>query len=187
MSQASVFILTLNPGLHISDYFTENNPVFQQHLEGNFKQTLEHFPFFFLNPELGFHAGYEYWNRQIKSQREALYKRLNISRNDAQQFLAQEIAVLELIPYHARGNPKRNVNILNLPSVSAVTTFAREVLQPRALKEEILILNIRASKEWGLGKGEYILKDFDPRNPSFNPEKVNGERLIEFLISRYKI
>lgn len=186
LSRASVFILTLNPGLHISDYFTENNPVFQKCLEDNFNQVLEKYPLFFLNPELGFHAGYDYWNKQIKSLREALCERLNLSREIIQKFLAKEIAVLELIPYHAQGNPNRNKSILSLPSVKAVTNYARTVLQPKALKEEILILNFRAVKEWGLEKGEHILKDFNPRNPSLNPKNTHGKRLLEFLLPRYR-
>lgn len=186
LAQASVFILTLNPGLHVSDYFTETHPVFQAHLDANFNQTLNptEYPLFFLNPALGFHAGFTYWNRFLKVTREALHTRLKHPRNEVQKFLAREIAVLEFIPYHARRGPKTNKSIKSMPSVKAVTAYARNILEPRALNEEILILNVRRVQDWGLKTGRNILTNFT-QTVSLDPEGSNGKKLLEFLLERF--
>ena len=171
----------------MSDYFTENHPVFQAHLNANFNQTLnlKEYPLFFLNPALGFHAGFTYWNRFLKTPREALHARLKCPRNQVQEFLAREIAVLEFIPYHARGGPKITKSIKNLPSVKAVTAYARNTLQSRALNEEILILNVRRVQDWGLESGKNILTNFT-QTVSLDPEGPNGKKLLEFLLERFE-
>lgn len=185
LSHASTFILTLNPGFHFSDYFTERNSIYRQKLEENFNQTIKDFPLFFLNPKLGFHAGYDYWNTYLKYPREALCKHLGFSQVESQQFLAQEIAILELIPYHSKSEPWRFTTILSLPSVKAIINIARSILQEKALNEEILILIFRKKDKWNLVNGKNILKKFT-RTPSLNPENTNnGKILLEFLINQH--
>jgi hypothetical protein len=60
LNRADIFILQLNPGFNVNNYYAEwNVPAFRRRSEGNVRQELDgvDFPFYSLDPELCWYTG----------------------------------------------------------------------------------------------------------------------------------
>jgi hypothetical protein len=74
LQRASVYVLSLNPGLAPGDYYGEYEvPAFRKALVNNLKQeSLGSIPFFFLDPQYAWHGGFRWWHGKL----EGLIKKL---------------------------------------------------------------------------------------------------------------
>ncbi|MHA1714332.1 MAG: hypothetical protein ACTSXP_01700, partial [Promethearchaeota archaeon] len=131
LKNASVFIVALNPGIVFLDYFMEYDDIYS----GIFVERLElaisqefpknyDYPFIYLDPDLCFHPGYSYWMKIFGNIIEKISSdNKDMNRSDAIKFLAQNIAVLELIPYHSQKRPQRNKTLDNLESTKLMVNY----------------------------------------------------------------
>lgn len=178
---SDVFLLLLNPGLHAGDYFAEyRQPDFRHLMFQNLHQELSVFPF--LQPELSWHPGGNYWLGRFRGLAKELGKDLG-SVQKARQLLSQRIACVELVPYHSPefGLPPKLVR--RLESVQLVKLFVKEHLEPRAQRGEVLIIVARQVRKWGLAECQHIVL-YDrsrARGGSISPNTPGGRAILDFL------
>jgi len=151
LADAAVVFAMINPGLQTgenSEYVMEKRPEMREALEANLRQDLRgrKYPFMCLDPELSYHPGYDYWYSRLKRSIEDFASRYNTSLEDAQGFFADNVAILELVPYHSveyKGALHRT-----LPSSKqALRAFEQ-------LRKERLVIVSRKHRDWGLRKPE---------------------------------
>ena len=71
VTNASIYILLLNPGLGPIDYYSETgengSENFRAALRNNLKQNFEdnEYPFMFLDPQFSWHSGYTWWHERL--------------------------------------------------------------------------------------------------------------------------
>lgn len=161
LAKASIFILLLNPGLSPGDYFAE------QDQDGKYREALirnlgqenmnDQYPFLFLDPQFAWHPGFDYWNKKFHRLVEALKEQRKVSYQEALSILAQQIACLELIPYHSESFGKLEL-LKKLKSTAAMKDYVNRVLVPRARRGNATIIVTRKVKYWGLGKHNNVVE-----------------------------
>ena len=158
ITRASVFILMLNPGLHSGDYFAEeNHSQFRQLVLRNIRQenTNDTYPFIFLNPEFAWHPGFEYFHKRFDELAGKIKPKVGSYQN-ALSLLAQNVACLELLPYHSKSFGSHSL-IGKLPSTVAMLEFAREVLLGRAERDDVLVIVTRGVRYWKLPEQKNVI------------------------------
>lgn len=145
---AKIIILMINPGQSEgeNEYIMEANILFKSKLKANIYQNFknEEFPFFYLDPSLSFHPGYNYWFSRFKKLIKELKSLKNISDFESQKFFAKNIAILELVPYHSK-EYKGNIHKYLPSSLEAKKAFL-------TLSKDKLIIIPRKHKAWGYEK-----------------------------------
>jgi hypothetical protein len=155
LSNASVFILTLNPKVGPSDYRAEDNLEYQTAWANTLRQAGE--PFMWLNPRFSWHGGFEYWHRdRCTTLVDRCSREFRIPRTHALAFMAKSVAVIQLVPYHSVSAPPDRM-IDQLESVNLARRFVKEVVVPRALAGEALIVAVRGVTRWNLPSGPNIV------------------------------
>jgi hypothetical protein len=69
LNRADIFILQLNPGFNLNNYYAEwNVPAFRRKVERSIRQELDgaEFPFYSLDPELCWYTGYRWWEGKFR-------------------------------------------------------------------------------------------------------------------------
>jgi hypothetical protein len=155
LAKAKVFILMLNPGLHILDYFSlsdkefcrENTRVIRQ------KRLNKKYPFTSLNPSLSWAPGSEYWRKKLDCLIQKTMKLKKLNYLDTLSYLSKKIAILQLYPYHSKefGIP-RKIQKLELKSARLIREFVKNVLVKEAQSGKILLIVARGAKKWGFEK-----------------------------------
>lgn len=105
LQKPSIFILMLNPGLHPGDYYAEHEvDQFREAYVKNIRQenVNDEYPFFMLDPRFAWHPGFDYWQGKFDDIAQALMKKENITYQNALKKLANNVACLELMPYHSK-------------------------------------------------------------------------------------
>jgi hypothetical protein len=159
LQKASVFILMLNPGLSPGDYFAEYKVA--QFREAHIRNLLQEntndeFPFLFLNPCFAWHPGFGYWQGKLDDIAQALAKQERILYWEALRRLAQEMACLELMPYHSKSFGADRL-LKKLPSVRAMLEYVNDILIPKAKTNEVTIVATRGAQYWDLPQHENIV------------------------------
>jgi len=187
MKEAKIFLLNLNPSFDVEKYLDFDDEeklkdILEEVLASNGSPNIE-YPFYFLNPELKDTGGETWWNNghHFKSYIEECY---DIKK------LAKLFCCIELIPYHARKLPISINKMLECPSVKNVKDFVREVLIPKAKKEDIVIICLRSKKYWDIEKeindksyNVYFSPNPQRANFSINNEKSEHVKKIKELIN----
>jgi len=175
LQRASIFILLMNPGLVPSDYYAEEDGNFRKACISNLRQSNdnEEFPLFYLNPEFAWSGGFVWWEALLRPILKKIMEHASVpSYYSALAFLAKEIAVIELIPYHSvdgsalkgRGNAWKN-----LPSARQAREFVNGVCRS---EESPLVLVLRSQKLWSLDShtNSKCMKSPATRLPTLNPK-----------------
>lgn len=159
LQSAKIFILLLNPGFSISDYFAEQTSkdfvaeltrtLFQENMNPNF-------PFLFLNPAFMWHAGGQYWLNKLKIYIQEAKGSMNISHLEALAYVSQNVAILELVPYHSN-NFKHKSLINKLESSRQMKIFIDRFLMPKVISNKACVICTRQVKEWGLPNHNNII------------------------------
>jgi hypothetical protein len=189
LEKAKVFILLMNPGLSKSDYYAEEVPEFQTACIRNLRQSNGHeeFPFFYLNPKFAWSGGFMWWEallRPITKEMMRLRREQFPTYYSALEFLAKQIAAVELVPYHSVGGealPGKNV-WKDLPSAKHAREFVQRL---GVIDEPPLVLVLRSHERWGLGSnpdGKFVSCPVT-RRPTLNPNLDGdiGKAGSEFL------
>lgn len=160
LETAKIFLLMLNPGFHPGDYFAEYNVTgFREEVIRNlYQENLnKEYPFLFLNPQFAWHPGFSYWYGKFYSVVKAIEKANDITHHQALSLLSQNLACLELIPYHSKSYSLPNPIYKALQSPKLMLRFVRDELQERAINGEIGIIVTRKSNVWGLSENDDIV------------------------------
>jgi hypothetical protein len=153
--KAKVVILLQNPGLSPTDYYGEFKVAgFQERLLKNLRGELsnDEYPFLFLDPQLSWHGGYGWWQKQLRSVIEVMSKVRGMAYVDARRELAQGIACIELMPYHSKSGFVSATFVANLPSANLARNYLQESLVPRAKNGEVVIIVPRHVAPWGFNR-----------------------------------
>lgn len=159
LNSAKVFILTLNPGLSLSDLRAEEtSPDLVEALKRNLiqKGLDSKFPFLFLNPSYLWHAGGSYWLKRFERYILEVMKKKKLSYLDSLSYISKKIAVLELVPYHSN-NFQHNKLIKALESVNQMKSFIYRDLTKRVIAKDVCIICTRKCSEWDLPKHKNIV------------------------------
>lgn len=185
---ARVYILALNPGLSDLDYYAEttNKEYLKEKikkLKGNFGKS--DYPFISLNPRYAWTGGGKYWLGKFEPIIDELIKTKG-SYDKAVKIIAQNVATLELVPYHSKSFG--NSSILNkLESVRIMKEFVDKFVLNKAAKNKAIVLVTRSIKEWGIKRNKNIILFENNRNISFRLKTRGGEAMLKILQkSKYK-
>jgi len=160
LQQASVFILMLNPGFDLGDYFAEQvSPALHATLIRNLHQTndSDQFPFWCLDPQFAWTGGFQYWRPRLDPIITRLAEQKHLSYPKALEHVAQAVACIELIPYHSMSFKLRAQFSRQLASRSKVIEYVADVLVPRARNGEVVIVAARGGATWNLPQHENIV------------------------------
>ena len=201
IEDAKIYILTLNPGFEILDYYAESKDrEFKEALINNLRQKLDvNYPFIFLNPKFLWHGGGQYWEKKLKNvinevterfkNPEDFEKPLGMLENTsniykkALSYVAKKIAVLELVPYHSKSYNLPNKKFKNLQSPKIMTDFVKKELLPKAKKSEKCIICTRGSKSWDLTDDNNVIvyNKKEARGAHISSKSRGWEKILEFL------
>jgi len=100
LNRADIFILQLNPGFNLVNYYAEwNVPAFRRRVEHSLREELDgvEFPFYSLDPELCWYSGYRWWEGKHRDIAATIANRKYKGRYlDALRELSQLIAVIRI-------------------------------------------------------------------------------------------
>ncbi|MFD1674139.1 hypothetical protein [Alicyclobacillus fodiniaquatilis] len=196
LKTASIYILSLNPGFGLSDYFVEeNNDVHKVILDTLYQRDFDGYPNICLNPKLLWTPGGQYWYQKLK---QCMFHVLNTHKEssmlDIMKIFSCEIATIELVPYHSSQYqvPPKLYNQLTSPKQAI--QFIKEYAVPRAITGDACIVALRKGEMWGLKRGEFqnivVYEKSSSRGAHITPPKVGkeptdfqrgGEKVIEFM------
>ncbi|SFQ48857.1 hypothetical protein [Hymenobacter arizonensis] len=150
LSKASIFILMLNPGFSVGDYYAlQHSSAYASAIKRNLSQQNESddFPFFFLDPQFAWTAGGQWWQTKLHSIATELMRLNVIKLPEALQHISQHVACLEMFPYHSRSfSPLK----IELESKKLVCQYVKEVLVPRTQQGDALLVATRQAAAWPL-------------------------------------
>ncbi len=186
IEDAKVYILMLNPGFGILDYFAESNEKVREALIYNLEQNKtildSQYPFIFLNPEFLWHGGGQYWEKRLKD----LIDEAQIPSKGPYvkklSYIAKKIAVLQFIPYHSK-----SYHHLELKSSEIMLNFVKKELVKKAQDDKICIICPRGEKYWEKAadnKKIFVFPDKKQSRASYISKKTfegNWEKIIGFL------
>jgi hypothetical protein len=154
LNRADIFILQLNPGFNLINYYAEwNVSAFRPMVERSLRQELDgvEFPFYSLDPELCWYSGFRWWEEKLRDIAATIANRKYKGRYlDALRELSQRIAVIELVPYHSIAF-KGHQLVRVLPSTAQARDLVRLDLVKRASSGRVLVIAMRKVVAWGLG------------------------------------
>lgn len=183
LSGAKVFILMLNPGFSIGDYFGERQCAFKRALKATLDQQLqnEDFPFMWLNPELSFHPGFRYWSGKLRGLIEEFGKRHNVTHYEASKTLSKRICCIELFPYHSQTFDQKFFKI-QLESIKLAKNYVCDLAE-RAQSGEVFIVVMRGAKIWNLPvcQNIYTFAAGEAQGAHLTPDSKVGRRLMQFI------
>jgi hypothetical protein len=150
LSKASIFILMLNPGFSVGDYYAlHHSPAYAAAIKRNLSQQNEsdEFPFFFLDPQFAWTSGGQWWQSRLHSIAAELMRLNGITLQQALRHISQHVACLEMFPYHSRSFSALKIE---LESKNLVCQYVEEVLVPRTRQGDALLIATRQAAAWPL-------------------------------------
>lgn len=161
LARADIFILQLNPGLNLIDYYAELCvPKFRKRLESNLRQQFGkvEFPFLYLDPEFCWHSGFAWWEGKFREiARRLADEKFHGHYLDALRDLSQRLASLELVPYHSISFAEHRA-LRHLASVRQARLFACGELANRAAPEDATVIIIRRLRDWDVPNNKKIIR-----------------------------
>ncbi|MFZ1517704.1 MAG: hypothetical protein WAU11_02960 [Ignavibacteriaceae bacterium] len=184
--KAKIFILALNPGFSIRDYYEESH---SKKIINKRKQRLKdsssekNFPWLSLNPEFAWTGGYEYWTKKLNPIIKKIMDLREISYVDVLQLLSKNIAVIELVPYHSKSFGLSKTKMNNLRSVSLMKDFVKNDLLTKAKHNKAVIIITRKAKYWDLPKHKNIIRydNNEARSASLGLGSKGGKIILQML------
>jgi len=185
VKRAKVVILALNPGLEYRDYWAEfEMPGFRGSLERNLHQSLDHaeYPFLGLDPQFCWWGGFTWWEGKLRDViRRIADVRFSGGYLEALRFMAQNLACLELFPYHSTSFAHQGLRE-SLPSAKQAWSFFRDHLKPDAIacKRTVIVTRQAASWEAEKTKGDLIVYGKgQARNAGLSTHSEGGKAILK--------
>jgi len=180
ITRAKVFILLQNPGLDPADYYAELvHQGFRQPLIDGYRVDR---PFFFLDDRFAWHSGFRWWNRKLSKVISAVASHRGISRTEARQAVAEQVAAIELVPYHSRDGVSDAAE-RRLRSVELARSFVMDVVLPRALQGECGVVVARRAKKWAIPPSPNVVvyEQDMARSAPLGPKTQGGALILRML------
>gem|GEM_PF-1768553 len=180
LSKAKIFFLLLNPGLSLTDYYAEINKdgisIAEESMNTIRQENMnQDYPFMCLNPEYAFWSGFTYWQSRMHPIVEHIQKAEKLSYLKALSFLSQNIASLQLAPYHSKSFSSAHDKVSkDLESTKQAKDYAQE-LSHRAEKGEILLIVARSAAKWGFDSTKQHPNIVINHNRGFHLGNEDGE------------
>ena len=119
----------------------------------------EEFPFFFLNPKYEWISGAHYWRKKFSDIIKTAGSELGYSTTDVLNILSNNIAALEIVPYHSKSFNYYKYE--QLPSVVKMMDFINNYVISKAKKGECLLVILRKGNDL---INRNIIKDVESEN-----------------------
>lgn len=188
LNNAKIIILLLNPGLNYGDYHSESNfPNYKKRVLKNLKQDFSDtdFPFLWLDPNYAWHCGFRWWEEKLRKVIKIIAeKRFKNSYYNSLKYVSQNIANIELIPYHSV-NFKSSSLINKLPSAIAAKAYVKNYIQNEARLGNKTVIITRKSKDWDISNktpNVEIYKGGQTRGASLGPDTPGGIAILKALL-----
>jgi hypothetical protein len=179
---ADVFVLSLNPGISATDYFGEYQvPEFREAVVRNIRQTnqRDRYPNYFLNPAFSWHGGYRYWESKLRWLAHRLAAQNGQSYQAGLSLVSKRVCFIELVPYHSSHFSLPDRVIRELRSVQEIRRLVTDVVVPRALKGDAVVIAMRQAKQWALPKhrNAVVYEGAETRSAHLSPQSRGGQVL----------
>lgn len=183
---AKIYILMLNPGFGILDYYSETrDSLYKDYAIKNVRQELndDDFPFLYLNPKFLWHGGGQYWEGKLRDIIHNIAQSGSLSYVDSLSFLSKNIAVLELVPYHSKSYTLKDKIYSQLYTPKMMLDFVHDHVIPKATAGKACIISTRKSKLWSLPQNENIViyEKGQTRGAHLSGNTSGGKKILEFL------
>lgn len=192
LRRASVYVLLLNPGLGPSDYFGEYKVKRYRHaLVATLKQEFQpgSVPFLFLDPQFAWHGGFGWWHGKLAGVIGRLARVWSVPFAAARMRLGNELASIELFPYHSASFRDGGGWIRQLHSVMLARAFVKDVVIPRVKRGEAIAIVTRHTKVWDLPDHPRIVRysPTEARAAHLSPDSRGGHAILSHLCEREKV
>lgn len=186
IDEAPIVILTLNPGLHLADYYGEQFvSAYRRALVANLRLRNKdtRYPNIFLSPTFCWHSGFSYWHGRLARLIDKFAEQTKVSRLEALALFSKSIATLELMPYHSSSFSVSNRVLSKLRSVALARAYVNDVLLPRVRASKLLLIVVRQAERWGLrrGKGIVVYEGSETRAAHLTPRSRGGRAILRHL------
>lgn len=183
VQKASIFILTLNPGLEPLDYIAEERaPDLREAKRRNLRQEKldVEFPLFVLNPLLTGNGWFRYWEGRLRKVLSAVAERKQISYREVLSLAARVVCVLELVPYYSFRRPS-NTLVRKLASTELVRDFVKTYLAPLVATKERLVIVERGRKWWPINVDNATVYPGSGNRASYFTLNGTGKTLVDWM------
>lgn len=188
LKNATVYILFLNPGFSILDYYAESKKEVRQSLITSLRQEFvenEEYPLFWLNPKYLWTAGGQWVEKKFKDLLHHLVNNHDMTYIDALRHISNKVALIELVPYHSNSFGLRNRE-MEMKSVTVMREFVKNTLLTKAKNNVACIIQTRSVREWDLNlpthKNIIIYKKGQTRSASLSKKSDAWSKMNEFIL-----
>ncbi len=190
--RASIYILTLNPGHALGDYYAEyKDPSFRKVLLNNLRQESrdQHQSFIFLDPQFAWDGGFNYWHGKLEGVIGELATYRGVSFAQARSDLSEKLAVIELVPYHSVSSGA----VGNLPDKLDSSQLAKEFVKNHVLEKvrngNAIVIVVRQVRRWdealggSLQEGHGVIRytQGEARGASLSPRTRGGKAILKYF------
>ncbi len=182
LRRANVIVCLANAGFDNTLYYLESHPEFREHHLRVLRQKCEgmDFPLIHLDPRFGWSGPFQWWETRLRP----ILTELQLDGHsylEALRILSQQVAVVQVFPYHSldgsklkgKSGPRR------MPSVLAAQRYLAGVTQ----RGEQLVVLMRSHADWLTDACAAPGKNFvhGPRlqGVSFHPRFAAGAAMLE--------
>jgi hypothetical protein len=186
LRRASIYVLSLNPGLEPSDYYGEYEiPAYRDALLGTLKQQFYdcRLPFMFLDPRYSWHGGFRWWHGKLAQVLTTFANEAEVSFASARATLAAQLASIELLPYHSSKFSDAGGWLTKLKSVDLAKTFVKTFVLPRVERGEAIAIVLRKVALWELPKipGVILSEGKHAQGAHLDPGSAGGRAILAKL------
>lgn len=183
---ATIFVLLLNPGLGPSDYYGEYEvPAFRAARLQNLQQVFDGrtLPFYMLDPKFSWHGGFQWWHRKLCGVIGAIAASRTISFAAAQRLLADQLASIELLPYHSATFGDADGWLSGLQSVRLAKSYVHDVIVPRVRRGDAIVIATRQVNLWGLPDIPGVIRYSagQARGAHLTPSSPGGDAILRWM------
>ena len=194
LRNAKIFILSLNPGFDC-DYYHEDDEKFKSALKSNLAQKFDtEYQLCYLNPEFCWTGSGRYWLKKFSSLIQYMLKnKMTESYTEALKLLSQNIALLEIVPYHSKSFHFSKYE--SLASVQVMINFINEIIADKSKKLIILrkgnelietkkLITVTSEDE---KSHVCVYRHSECQSASLSENSKGGEIIINFLKSKMNV
>lgn len=187
ITNATIYILLLNPGFSILDYIVESKKEIREDIIKSTRQEFdanEDYPMMWLNPKYLWTDGGQWIESKLKWLIEYVIIEKKCTYVEALKHVSKKVAILELVPYHSKtfGLKKKE---LGLESAKMMRKFVSDFLVKKAIDDDkACIIQTRSIKEWGLNLDEHnniIIYHKGQRSASLSKNPQAYLKIKEFI------
>lgn len=186
LRRATIDILLLNPGLGPTDYYGEYKvAAYRKALLNNLKQRFLKgaSPFLFLDPAFSWHGGFGWWHAKLGGVIQRLADEWTVTFAQARHRLSQQLASIELVPYHSPSVRDAGGWIRQLHSVRLARAFVHDTVVPRVRNGEAILIVTRQANAWDLPRHRGIVRysGQQARAAHLSPESPGGRAILRHM------